>query len=91
MATLREELDRLVFGDAAPPGATLALNARHVQAIDEARDALARCRQHLTVGAGAEILALELRESLDALGRVLGSVTPDDILGRVFSNFCIGK
>jgi tRNA modification GTPase len=39
----------------------------------------------------AELIALELREALDALGRVLGQVTPDDVLGRVFASFCIGK
>jgi tRNA modification GTPase len=36
-------------------------------------------------------LALELREALDALGGVLGNVSPDDVLGRIFSTFCIGK
>ena len=33
----------------------------------------------------------ELRDALDALGRVLGVVSPDDVLGRIFSKFCIGK
>jgi tRNA modification GTPase len=42
-------------------------------------------------GAGAELIALELRDALDHLGRVLGQVTPDDVLGRVFATFCIGK
>jgi tRNA modification GTPase len=32
-----------------------------------------------------------LREALDALGDILGSVTPDDLLRRIFSSFCIGK
>jgi tRNA modification GTPase len=32
-----------------------------------------------------------LRGALDALGQILGVVTPDDILGKVFSKFCIGK
>jgi tRNA modification GTPase len=40
---------------------------------------------------GDEIVALELRESLEQLGRVLGTVYTDDILGRIFSRFCIGK
>jgi tRNA modification GTPase len=86
MGALRHRLDELAFGSpAAAP--TLALNARHVQAIDEARRALARA----TAGAAAELLALELREALDALGQVLGNVSPDELLGRIFSAFCIGK
>ena len=36
-------------------------------------------------------IALELRSALDALGEVLGRLTPDDLLGRVFATFCIGK
>jgi len=40
---------------------------------------------------GAEVVAMELREALDALGGVLGKMSPDDLLGRIFSEFCIGK
>jgi len=39
----------------------------------------------------AELAALELREALDKLGEVCGTITSDDILGRIFSQFCIGK
>jgi tRNA modification GTPase len=39
----------------------------------------------------AEFLAADLREALDALGQILGAVTADDLLGRIFSSFCIGK
>jgi len=38
-----------------------------------------------------ELLALELRESLDALTQLLGPITPDDILTQIFTTFCIGK
>lgn len=86
---LRDALDHLAF-QRAGAGITLALNRRHVLAIEEARAALSRISDRLKDSAG-ELIALELRESLDALGRVLGSVTPDDILGRIFASFCIGK
>jgi tRNA modification GTPase len=68
----------------------LALNARHVQAIHDAREALLRAGER-SQDSGAEVLALELREALDALGSILGSVTPDDVLARIFAGFCIGK
>jgi tRNA modification GTPase len=62
------------------------------------RESLTHCREALTRAAcaaesslGDEIVALELRESLEQLGRVLGTVYTDDILGRIFSRFCIGK
>ena len=85
---LRRKLDELAFGSASA-GAALALNSRHLFAIAEARDSLARAA--LLSGSGSELIALELRDALDALGRILGSVSPDDLLGRIFSSFCIGK
>ncbi|HEV2296625.1 MAG TPA: tRNA modification GTPase [Tepidisphaeraceae bacterium] len=85
---LRERLDVLAFGaEAQRP--SLALNARHLAAIADARHALGRARANAT--SGAEIIALDLREALDALGAILGQVSPDDVLGQVFATFCIGK
>jgi tRNA modification GTPase len=85
---LRDALDQLAFGEDAPAG-SLAINARHAGAIGDAREALARAAD--AADAGPELAALELREALDALGAILGKVSPDDLLGRVFSQFCIGK
>jgi tRNA modification GTPase len=85
---LRVSLDALAFG-AQAPGSALALNARHVRSVTEAREALTRAVA--MVAGGPELVALELREALDALGGILGKVSPDDLLGRIFSAFCIGK
>jgi tRNA modification GTPase len=84
---LRQHLDRLAF--ARSSSGTVALNARHVQLITDAVASLTRAREGVTNA--AELLALELRESLDTLGAVLGHITPDDVLGRVFATFCVGK
>jgi tRNA modification GTPase len=89
MDQLKQQLDAICFGETLS-GATLALNVRHVQAIADARAALQRISQPLKA-ARSELIALELREALDALGGILGRVTPDDVLGRIFSGFCIGK
>lgn len=84
---LRDCLDQLAFGS-DDGGAVLSLGARHIQAIGDATAALSRA--HLSTGM-AELVAADLREALDSLGSILGQITPDDVLGRVFSNFCIGK
>jgi tRNA modification GTPase len=88
MGALRLALDHLAFGrpEARP---ALALNARHLRAIETALAALAYAAGR--ADGPAELLAADLREALDAMGDVLGRVTPDDLLGRVFSSFCIGK
>ena len=80
-------LDTLAFGETAA-GDSLALTARHLAAIEESLAALHRAA---AVVDNEELLAAELRASLDALGQILGIVTPDDILGRIFAGFCIGK
>jgi tRNA modification GTPase len=85
--TLRAHFADLAFATAATP--TLALNARHLAALAEARAALDRAGD--AAETGSEIVAMELRESLDSLAAILGTVTPDDVLGRVFAAFCVGK
>ncbi len=85
---LRRRLDELAFG-AVADGGGLALNARHVRALEEAQSALGRAIH--SIEAGSELVAMELRETLEVLGGVLGRMSPDDLLGRVFSEFCIGK
>lgn len=87
MNVLRDALDRAAFGSDAP-GASLVLTSRHLHCLVEAMSALARARDVIKV---PELLAAELREALDSLGQILGVVTPDDILGKIFSKFCIGK
>jgi tRNA modification GTPase len=86
---LKQRLSSLAFGQDAP-GSALALKSRHREAIGQAMASLARAKD-LAVSATPELLALELRDALDALGRILGQMTPDDVLGRVFATFCIGK
>jgi tRNA modification GTPase len=88
LEALRVALDELIFG-ARRPRATLALNDRHLRALQDARAALNRA---LEIPASApELLALELRTALDALGSIVGAMSPDDLLGTIFSTFCIGK
>jgi tRNA modification GTPase len=89
MDVLRARLDAVCFGESST-AATLALNLRHVRELDEARLALKRASGQLP-SVRPELLALELREAIDALGAILGRITPDDVLGRIFAGFCIGK
>jgi tRNA modification GTPase len=86
---LLERLDQLAFGATSSTSDAIALSARHVAAVEAALGAIERA--HPLVGGSPELLAIELREALDQLGQVLGMVTPDDLLGRIFSRFCIGK
>ena len=63
---------------------------RHLEALEQAAAALDRAAEQLRRGAG-ELLAEELRLAQQALGEITGAFTSDDLLGRIFSTFCIGK
>ena len=88
LGLLRQRLDDLAFG--RPTDSTLALNARHLYQIELACQELLLLLE-LIEGQTDELSAEHLRYALDALGEITGLVSPDDILGKVFSTFCIGK
>ena len=71
--------------------ATFTARARHVSALNQAIDELHKARAELGEQQSTEIIAEELRSAHGALGEIVGTVTPDDLLGRIFSEFCIGK
>jgi tRNA modification GTPase len=87
MAQLEEELLRVAGWHPGAEGVFLA-RERHLQALQDARDhlLLAEARQRQL-----ELFAEELRLAQESLGSVTGEFTPDDLLGEIFSRFCIGK
>ncbi len=66
-------------------------STRHLDALHLAKTHLDSARQQLANQTGAELAAEDLRLAHDALGRMSGRVSSDDLLGEVFSRFCIGK
>ncbi len=66
-------------------------HARHAEALRRAGDALGRATEALDQGMPREVIAVELREAADALAEIVGEITSDEILDRIFSTFCIGK
>ena len=64
---------------------------RHVDALRRAAAHFAAGREALDESRAGELLAEELRLAHDALGEITGAVSSDDLLGRIFSEFCIGK
>ncbi len=66
-------------------------NARHYAALRAADASLARVADGLTTGLSQDFIAMDIRQSLRDLGEITGEITTDDLLGNIFSNFCIGK
>jgi len=59
--------------------------------LGRALDILEQTSDSLNEGIGYELVAIDLRKALDTIGEVTGEVLTDDILDRIFSEFCIGK
>jgi len=79
------------LGDVAAHGESLVIcDRRHLAALIDTANALRRFFEAWG-SVSLDLLALELREALDALGRVTGETTPDEVLNAIFSRFCIGK
>ncbi len=68
-----------------------AINARHQACLQKAKVALQAAIERFDASEAPEFLAIDLRAALDAAGEVVGVVDTDDILGRIFGSFCIGK
>jgi tRNA modification GTPase len=68
-----------------------AVNARQADALRRCATALETALRGMEAGAGTELVSEDLREALGALGEIVGRVDADDILGRIFASFCIGK
>ena len=64
---------------------------RHIVALTEAADYLAQAKKSLMAGLPGELMAEDLKQVQVALGEITGQVTSDDLLGKIFSSFCIGK
>jgi tRNA modification GTPase len=79
--------------DAAPveAGVVAGTADRCRESLQLAAEALQRAHAAARASAGEELVAAEVRQAVDELGRVVGAVYTDDILDRVFSRFCIGK
>ncbi|NDK99337.1 tRNA uridine-5-carboxymethylaminomethyl(34) synthesis GTPase MnmE [Photorhabdus bodei] len=87
---LRDHLKETMGFSSNTEGGFLA-RRRHLQALNTAAEHLQRGHEQLVVARSGELLAEELRLAQQALSEITGEFTSDDLLGRIFSSFCIGK
>ena len=88
--TLRDALKKRMGYQADSEDLFIA-RRRHLQALEETQIAVDNASEQLRVFNAGELMAEELRIAQDALGQITGRFTPDDLLGEIFSSFCIGK
>jgi tRNA modification GTPase len=89
-----EELKQHILGnffDYNQDNKTIMARRRHVDALIRARDSLLQARQVFGDTRSGELVAEDLRMAQQSLNEITGEFTPDNLLGRIFSRFCIGK
>jgi tRNA modification GTPase len=82
---------RAAVGAAEPISGSFSARQRHIEALDRSRAHISRGCEVMAETQAGELLAEELRLAQQALGEMTGEMLPDDLLGKIFSSFCIGK
>ncbi len=89
---LKDKLVQLTLGDFSIQDETIVSNARHHAALQLTAAALKRAQEGLQGHTTADFIAMDIREAMRQLGHITGQIDIDtDILGTIFSKFCIGK
>ncbi|MCY1662648.1 tRNA uridine-5-carboxymethylaminomethyl(34) synthesis GTPase MnmE [Chryseobacterium sp. SL1] len=88
---LKNELSSYVEQLKASENNVVITNQRHFEALQKSLEAVQKVKEAITFQISTELLAYELRNALEHLGEISGEVTNDEVLGNIFSKFCIGK
>jgi tRNA modification GTPase len=92
LETLKKELTSLVNIGALSNNETIVTNSRHFEALNNALIAIKSVQQGIDLEISTDLFSIDIRECLQHLGTITGDYDVDkDILGHIFSNFCIGK
>lgn len=88
---LKNELSSYVEQLQSEESNVVITNQRHFEALQKSLDAVNKVKEAISSQISTELLAYELRNALEHLGTISGEVTNNEILGNIFSKFCIGK
>lgn len=91
MDQLRSTLEEIQQGMVSNQNAILVSNIRHYEALKKASEGLSAVSRGLDEGIPSDLVAQDLREALYYLGTITGEITTDEVLGSIFSRFCVGK
>ena len=88
---IEQALAKLVLHEKVNPDQHIVTNLRHYRALEQLQHSLNDITEGLANGITSDLLALDIRNSLQHLGEITGEVTNDEQLDYIFSKFCIGK
>ena len=70
---------------------TIITNLRHFDSLSNAESSLVEIEKGIQNGLSGDLLSIDLRRAIESIGEITGQITNDEMLGNIFSNFCIGK
>ena len=91
MAKLQLAIAAVVQGEDGSGDEAVVSSVRHVDALRRAGQHLSAAGETLAEGLPLDFVSIDLRAALEALGEITGETATDDLLERIFSEFCIGK
>ena len=91
ITALKEKLVEIVIGDFSLSNETIVSNIRHYDALIKTATSLQKAKDNLATGITADFVAMDIRQAMFDLGTITGDISTDDLLGNIFSKFCIGK
>jgi len=91
VSTIEKKLSELISLGVLQGDNSIVSNSRHYDALLKALEEIQKVKEGMEMEVASDLLAIDIRQALFHLGEITGSVTTDDLLGNIFSNFCIGK
>lgn len=88
---LKRKLFDSVLQEKVQLDGTVVTNIRHYEALRKSEESLAAVLKGMHEGVTSDFIAMDIRQALHFLGEITGQISTDDLLGNIFSNFCIGK
>lgn len=88
---LKKKIEETALHGQTGGGSNVVTNTRHVHSLEKALASVESFITEVSKKTSPEFLSVDLRDALDAIGEIIGATTPEDILNRIFSSFCIGK
>jgi len=88
---LEKRIRETVWEDGLSMESPWLTRLRHKEALEQARDSFGKAEAGMRQGLSMEFIAFDLRQGVDCLGEIIGEVYSDEVLDRIFQEFCIGK
>ena len=88
---LKDSLLKVINHHSLSDGDTIVSNARHYDALIKTVESLDKTKEGLDTGVTGDFIAMDIRQAMFHLGTITGDISTDDLLGNIFSKFCIGK